>query len=221
MSDRRRVISFEEETAERGESLMRPVTYKGIMGPEPCVRTMTWDFEDGSFADLGKEIRRSIWTTMPDNLTDTWYVVESEHPLIAQARIQTNLGALIKLWHDDVREPPDDSWLWARDNADAMAVLMSEFDVGILSMDHDLGGSDIPLDTLKLYQPGGNDYAAIVGDETGVELAEFIGKHDLFPQQIIIHSMNPVGAGNILAAFQKWSGRSERNCLIRIEPFRR
>lgn len=220
MSDRRRIISFEEETAQRGDALME-VPYKSIMGPEPCVRTMTWDRKDGTFTDMGAKTYSKTWCDLPPDIDgDTWYVTEAEHPLIEQARIRMVFGALIKLWHDDIREPPDDTWLWARDNADAMVVLGSEINVDILSMDHDLGGSIIPLDQLRAMELD-PDYMKFDGDETGVELAEFIGRHDLFPEQIIIHSMNPVGAGNILAAFQKWSGRSERNCLIRVEPFRR
>lgn len=220
MSDRRRIISFEDDYSAirpKGE----PVAYKSIMGPGPCVRTMTWNLEDGSFTDVGEKTYSKTWCDLPPDIDgNTWYVTEAEHPLIEQARIRMVFGSLIKLWHDDIREPPDDTWLWARDNADAMVVLGSEIDVDILSMDHDLGGSNIPLDQLRAMELD-PDYMKLDGDETGVELAEFIGKHDLFPQQIVIHSMNPVGAGNILASFQKWSDTSERNCLIRVEPFRR
>jgi hypothetical protein len=158
-----------------------------------------------------------IWTKPPD-LNNLWSANTPENPLVAQARIREQMGARIKLWHDDVREPPDDSWLWARDNADAMVVL-GAFDVDVLSMDHDLGGSDISLDALRKMKD--RDYLKIDSEETGVDLAEYIGWNDLYPAEIVIHSMNVVGAGRILGALQRWATCSERNCLIRIEPFSR
>lgn len=211
---RKRIIDFAEETAVRGEALLddsftyAPVA-QNIAGRGPCV-----------IIDIGGPIQANTWTTLPENFdADQWRVKSEQSDLIMQTIARYLLGARIKLWHDDVRRPPDDSWMWARSNAEAMEVLNTAF-VHILSMDHDLGGADIPVGQLHhiLDDP---DMAKLDGNETGVALAEFIGQHDLYPEQIIIHSMNPVGAGNILAAFQKWSAQSERNSLIRIEPFRR
>jgi hypothetical protein len=211
MPSRRRIIDLETSTY-RSQSEF----------PLGGLTTIVWNRHGEARHYPGQESKGTTIWEVPDNLeNEIWYVREAEHPLLEQARIRAQMGALIKLWHDDVREPPDNSWLWARDNADAMIVLGSGYVIDVLSMDHDLGGADIPLETLKLYGPGGSDRTAIVGDETGVELAEYIGRNDLFPGSIIIHSMNSVGAGNILAELQKWASRSERNCLIRVEPFSR
>lgn len=214
MPERRRIIDFNQKTAERD----KPDGHFPMGG----ITTIVWDQSGSALYYPGQQSTvKTIWAVPDDLENGIWFVREAEHPLLEQARIRAQMGALLKLWHDDVREPPDDSWLWARNNADAMIVLGSEFHVDILSMDHDLGGSDIPLEALKLYGPGGSDHTALIGDETGVELAEFIGRNDFYPSEIIIHSMNSVGAKNILSELQKWAPQSERNCLIKIEPFSR
>jgi hypothetical protein len=50
---------------------------------------------------------------------------------------------MIRLWHDDVRPPPDDSWTWARTNDAAKAVLEAH-PVCEISLDHDLGYAGPP-----------------------------------------------------------------------------
>jgi hypothetical protein len=46
---------------------------------------------------------------------------------------------VVRLWHDDIRRPPEDmEWFWARTNDAAMAVLNARH-VDVISLDHDLG----------------------------------------------------------------------------------
>lgn len=96
----------------------------------------------------------------------------------------------MKLWHDNIRRPPDDSWTWARTNAEALLVLQSH-SVEEASLNHDLGLHDFDPDQpdadLRVapdahLQPDG--YALV---------REMIAK-DLVPPSITIHSWNPVGA---------------------------
>lgn len=75
----------------------------------------------------------------------------------------------MKVWLDDVREPPDDSWTWAKSSNEAIALLKWRPVVEI-SLDHDLG----------LY-------------DTGMRVAKHIV--GMLARPIVhIHSMNPVGA---------------------------
>lgn len=55
----------------------------------------------------------------------------------------------LKLWIDDIREPPDDTWDWVATSEAAIALLKFFSDEGMLwcpreaiSFDHDLGGDD-------------------------------------------------------------------------------
>jgi len=84
----------------------------------------------------------------------------------------------MKLWVDDLREPPDGSWLIARSSRAAIEALRSGwFDQ--LSLDHDLGG-----------------------DDTGYVVALWLEEHPhLAPAMMRCHSANPVGHDRIQAAF--------------------
>lgn len=46
----------------------------------------------------------------------------------------------LKLWIDDYRRPPDDSWTWAKTLEEAMAhVTAAPYNIAEISFDHDLG----------------------------------------------------------------------------------
>lgn len=55
----------------------------------------------------------------------------------------------LRLWIDDIREPPDDTWEWVTTSEAAIALLRFFQEEGMLwcpreaiSFDHDLGGDD-------------------------------------------------------------------------------
>lgn len=102
---------------------------------------------------------------------------------------------LVKIWHDDIRRPPDDTWTWARTNDAAIAVLMAR-EVHEISLDHDLGlhGEDPDAPAAEL----GRSQA----EQTGYHLAQWMCHHRLLPAKITIHSWNPVGAARMAAAFR-------------------
>jgi len=93
-----------------------------------------------------------------------------------------------KLWHDDVRRPPDNTWVWARTNKVAMAILLMADVAGkpiILeaSLDHDMGLHD---------QPSTNQVGAAgespEGD--GLDLVQAMIALRLIPPKVTIHSHN-------------------------------
>lgn len=90
----------------------------------------------------------------------------------------------MKLFVDDIRKLPDESWQLARTVSDAIrAINMFHFDV--ISLDHDIEGSQETFDTVALF----------------IELK--CGHKDKKPK-IILHTANPVGAErmrNILDGF--------------------
>ena len=98
---------------------------------------------------------------------------------------------MLKLWHDDVRRPPNDTWNWARTNDEARELLRRQ-PYDIASLDHDLGLDYVDPDT-----PNADELVAR-GDwprDDGQQLAKWIAQHPhLCPPRIRVHSWNPVGA---------------------------
>ncbi len=79
----------------------------------------------------------------------------------------------MRLWVDDERPAPDDTWMWARSDADAYDAWCSN-KISELSLDHDLGdGGDtrrLALSILGMAQAGQRE-----------------------PPRWFVHSANPVG----------------------------
>ncbi|MBS4102921.1 cyclic-phosphate processing receiver domain-containing protein [Tsukamurella paurometabola] len=76
----------------------------------------------------------------------------------------------MKLFVDDLRDPPDATWTVARSSAEALEILQSGARVAELSLDHDLGG-----------------------DDTSRPIVLWLAEHDRWPAVVRVHSANPVG----------------------------
>lgn len=104
----------------------------------------------------------------------------------------------MKIWIDDVRQPPNwnlenDAWHWAtsvNDAINAIEYFEEWFKVELIDIDHDAGD----------YANDGGDYIKVLDwlEETGRS----------YP--IRIHSMNPVGVENMRRIIQK-NGWTEVN----------
>lgn len=94
----------------------------------------------------------------------------------------------MKLWHDDVRRPPDSTWVWARTNDEAKALLLGAVGscdpCAAASLDHDLGLHDI--------DPGSPNADRLRGtaEETGLDLVRWMVEHSLVPPVVRVHSFN-------------------------------
>lgn len=84
----------------------------------------------------------------------------------------------MKLWHDDMRRPPDDSWTVARTNEEALK-LLTENDVVEASFDYQLA----------------------LGED-GLELAEAMAIRELVPPRVNCHSWSPGGAEAMAQVFR-------------------
>lgn len=97
----------------------------------------------------------------------------------------------MKLWIDDVRSPPDDTWVWAKTSIEANNKLCED-DPVLISFDHDLGEDDTSMNVIKY-----------------IERWAAAGIIEKFEWQV--HSMNPVGRENIKRAMERiekfWSER--------------
>ncbi|BDH56476.1 cyclic-phosphate processing receiver domain-containing protein [Tsukamurella sp. PLM1] len=76
----------------------------------------------------------------------------------------------MKLFVDDLRDPPEATWTVARTSAEALEILQSGAQVDELSLDHDLGGED-----------------------TSRPIVLWLAEQDRWPAVVRVHSANPVG----------------------------
>lgn len=86
----------------------------------------------------------------------------------------------MKLFVDDIRDAPDDSWTTVRKVEEAIR-LINNFSYDVISLDHDI--ENRPSD--ETFKP----IAYFIGLKA--EYWRSLGKHE---PKVIIHSINPVGA---------------------------
>lgn len=82
----------------------------------------------------------------------------------------------VKVWVDDIRTPPDNTWLWFKESAGALRWLETRRAHGIslgsvMSLDHDLGGED-----------------------TTRPVVLWMCENEAWPDEIRVHSANPPGS---------------------------
>ena len=81
---------------------------------------------------------------------------------------------MAKLWVDDLRTAPDDTWVVAVNSEIAINILISHKVLGIplavMSLDHDLGG-----------------------DDTSRRIVLWCCETGFWPDEVRVHSANPVG----------------------------
>lgn len=112
-----------------------------------------------------------------------------------------------KLWHDDIRRPPSDDWLWARTNEQAREIL-STYDITEASLDHDLGCHELDPDAPDAWLYRGQS------EDNGFELVKWMCETGHLPKTIVIHSWNPDGSRRMADAL--WDAGA---CPI-LSPFR-
>jgi len=87
----------------------------------------------------------------------------------------------MKLWLDDERPAPDDTWTVAKTAAEAILLLETQ-PITIASLDHDLGE-----------------------DKSGYTVALHMASHELWPsEEVRVYSHNPVGARNICGIVDRY-----------------
>jgi len=123
----------------------------------------------------------------------------------SEAGVTVATKAMTKLWHDDVRRPPDDSWLWARTNEEAMAILRTG-GVTEISLDYDLGLEDVDPDSEGAYRRVGSS-----PNGTGLDLARWMCDHDSVPAKVSVHSWNAAGAEALVGVFEERGFRATRS----------
>lgn len=111
----------------------------------------------------------------------------------------------MKLFVDDVRDPPDDGWIVARTVADAKTYLLRD-DVIMVSLDHDMGAcADCVRRGAHIGDCGSEERMYqnwCQHAEDGYQLVCWMIEHDRIPTMVNVHSMNPVGRRRMIQALE-------------------
>lgn len=118
-----------------------------------------------------------------------------------------------KLWLDDIRRSPDESWDWAR-TISAAQELFEQKSYDVCSLDHDMGLHD--------YDPDEQDADLRVAPdrwryEDGTELAYWMAKTNNVPPRIIVHSWNPPGAAKMADILRRHHSKP----VVIVQPYSR
>lgn len=120
----------------------------------------------------------------------------------------------MKIWVDDIRTPPDETWIWSKTSAEAIN-LLTQFKYSysipnvqpeVISLDHDLGKTDKLIRRGKcvcgettpenrLGHADGCRYFAdsVYEDDTARPIVMWMIENDFWPAEVLCHSQNPVG----------------------------
>lgn len=116
----------------------------------------------------------------------------------------------MKIWLDDRRDPPDDSWTHVKTVDEAVDALVTNWpDVDHISMDHDLGDHSNVDDTIheatdgNPNEPQGDALPGQDEEQTGMDLVEWIIANPTFaPPRMNVHSFNPAGGQRMAGALR-------------------
>jgi hypothetical protein len=103
----------------------------------------------------------------------------------------------IKLYIDDVRQPPDSTWVVARNGKEALEIIDSGVVITEISFDHDLGDSD-----------------SISGYDVACHVENLVCEGVMHMPIWHVHSANPPGRMRIAQAMQfaeQYIARKQRN----------
>lgn len=96
----------------------------------------------------------------------------------------------MKVFLDDIRQPPDDTWILVRTYQGAADVITNNYlQITDISLDHDLGGE---YDGHTVHKSG-YDIAVLI---------ERMAYYTKYVPNITVHSMNPVGRQAIFRAIE-------------------
>lgn len=103
----------------------------------------------------------------------------------------------MKLWLDDLREPPDSSWHWFKTISECKAYLRAGL-VDVASFDHDLGSpactGSACWDDQGLKCKPKCPCSCHVSYPDGSELLRWMAEHNVWPsKELRFHTGNPLG----------------------------
>lgn len=117
----------------------------------------------------------------------------------------------IYIWHDDIRRPPWNGWVWCRTNDQVKNIMenVSGAVVEAISLDHDMGLDSIKVDDAVNKEYINSDeyweciHKAGTSEDDGLKLVKWMCETGNVPEKVTIHSWNPYGAENMRKVFKE------------------
>lgn len=110
------------------------------------------------------------------------------------------------LWLDDVRPAPGEGWAHVWNYDEAISWFQTHGTPELASLDHDLADAHYARYAAEVN----GDHAAVLrfmeqeDEKTGFDLVLYMMAHAIFPERVIVHSMNQIGAGNMIKELQRY-----------------
>ena len=129
-----------------------------------------------------------------------------------------------RIYLDDVRTPIDKDWVVVR-NYDQFILTVQEIglaNIGVISLDHDLGDSAMSEWHTNVYHNYRLDYD-IITEKTGYDCAKWLVEQWLNGEavcDVYTHSANAIGSANIMGYINNYRhiNRLPQNCIrVNIE----
>lgn len=113
----------------------------------------------------------------------------------------------MKIFLDDIRNPPDDTWTLARSYDEFIVMVLSDNKITDISFDHDLGMIN------GIEAPSGMDAAKFFVNEA-------LDDDNLVKnlQLVHVHSANPAGVQNIIGLFKSAHKQGVLSSDLTITP---
>lgn len=102
----------------------------------------------------------------------------------------------MRLWIDDLRTPPDQSWVWLKTSRDALTYLRALY--GSLVGAPGYSATDEELETVSFDHDLG-------GDDTTRPVILWMAEFDFWPNMVQIHTQNPVGREFLVGITERYA----------------
>ena len=112
----------------------------------------------------------------------------------------------MKLWLDDARLPPPSYSHWAR-TADECIKFLKEGRCKHVSLDHDLAFE---------HYVGNKPAKDACKEKTGMAVVDWMIENNVWPREVRIHTMNPVGRENMRRACLNHAPRGRVRCWVEL-----
>jgi hypothetical protein len=121
-------------------------------------------------------------------MLNTWHLVA----------ILTKSGKKMKIWVDDIRTPPDETWTWFKNSKECIVFLRyakGAWGIDEMSLDHDLGG-----------------------DDTSRAIVLWMCENEFWPNEVRVHSANPVGIEWLEGMIERYKPKTCLGCITDSAP---
>lgn len=111
-----------------------------------------------------------------------------------------------KLWLDDIRKPPDETWDRVKNYEDFVYFIETNGVPDLISFDHDLGGEHYKA---LLANPKKHLLNEGFEKKTGYDCAKWLVRNNHKIKKFFVHSCNPIGRDNINCLLNNWKNFCE------------